>query len=120
MVSNNELRDWFERGVRRKAAYMVVCNTFNIGHFPIYVDHASSIRAVVNRYKDTPMTRVTEVYDLSAPMEEQIQESVTWRMPPVINVQLPAAFQARRTRERRVSHISVLHERRVQPERRVH
>jgi hypothetical protein len=118
MTSNNELRDWFERGVRRKAAYMVVCDTFNVGHFPIYVDHSSAIRSIVSRYNDTPMTKVLEVYDLQAPMEDQIQEPVTWRMPPMINVQLPAAFQARRSQERRVLHISVLHERRFQQERR--
>jgi hypothetical protein len=118
MTSNNELRNWFGRGAHRKAAYMLVCDTMNAGQFPVYVDHSSAIRAVVNRYKETPMTSVVEVYDLQAPMEEQIQEPVTWRMPPVLNVQLPAVFQARRSRERRVLQMSVLHDRRVRHERR--
>jgi len=118
VTSKNELRVWFERGVSRKAAYMLICDTFNVGHFPIYVDHSSALRANVNRYNDTPMTRVLEVYDLQAGMEEQIREAVTWRMPPVINVQLPAVFQARRSQERRQIHISVLYERRLHLERR--
>jgi hypothetical protein len=118
MTSNNVLRDWFKKGVLKNADYMLICDTFNVGHFPIYVDHASSVRATVNRYNDTPMTRVTEVYDLKAPMEEQIFQEATWRMPPTLNVQLPAVFQARRSQERRMLNISVLHERRVHHERR--
>ena len=118
MTTNNALRDWFKRGVHRKAAYMLICDTFNVGHFPIYVDHSSAIRATVNRYNDTPLTRVVEVYDLQAAMEEQIRETVAWRMPPVINVQLPTVFQARRSQERRVQHLSVLYERRLHLERR--
>jgi len=119
MPSNNVLRNWFKQGIRKKAAYMLVCDTFNVGHFPVYVENADSIRATVNRYNDTPMTRVTEVYDLSGPMEEQIFQDLTWRMPPVLNIRLPSVFQVRRSNDRRVMNISVLHDRRVNPERRV-
>lgn len=118
MTSRNQLRVWFERGVGKRAAYMLICDTFNVGHFPIYVDHSSALRAVVNRYNETPMTRVVEIYDLKAAMEEQIWEAVTWRMPPVSNVQLPAVFQARRSQERRQMHVTVLYERRLHRERR--
>lgn len=118
MTSRNELRVWFERGVSRKAAYMLICDTFKVGHFPIYVDHSSALRAVVNRYNDTPMTRVVEVYDLQADMEDQMQETLTWRMPASASVKLPAVFQARRSQERRQMHVSVLYDRRLHQERR--
>jgi hypothetical protein len=118
VTSRHQLMGWFERGVSRKAAYMLICDTFKVGHFPIYVDHSSALRAIINRYNDTPMTRVVEVYDLNAAMEEQLLETVTWRMPPVINVQLPTVFQARRSQERRQIHVTVLYDRRLHRERR--
>lgn len=74
------LRTWFDEGVKKKATHMVVvCDTFDHNDFPVYVMPGQDAREFAKDYNDEKkMSRVMEVYNLSADREEQLAASRTF------------------------------------------
>lgn len=65
------LRGWFDRGVERKARYMiVVCDTFNYEDYPVYCAADEYQERV--KSSTTNMQSVMEVYDLEMDREQQL------------------------------------------------
>jgi hypothetical protein len=63
-----ELREWFDAGKQKKAAYMiVVCDTFDWEDYPVYVGPNQNVQAKVAEYDGRNMQRIMEVYDLTKP-----------------------------------------------------
>jgi hypothetical protein len=80
MTSQQEISDWFDRGVSRQAKYMVVvCDTFDYEDYPCFAaTDDECLRKVEN---PGPAQRVMEVYDLTAPKGEQLAERRSMRLP---------------------------------------
>lgn len=80
MTTKAEIDDWFDRGVKQRAAYMlVVCDTFDHEDYPVFVMDAAACLA---KYKAPgEMQRVMEVYDLGADKGEQMRERRALRLP---------------------------------------
>lgn len=71
MTSIKMLREWFIRGMKEKAAYMlVVCDTFDYEDYPVYVAKGKDPHVAVSEYSKD-MQKVMEVYNLSKSWGEQ-------------------------------------------------
>ena len=80
MTTKAEIDDWFVRGEKQRAAYMlVVCDTFDYEDYPVY---AATAEECLAKYK-TPgeMQRVMEVYDLTADKAAQLREARAMHLP---------------------------------------
>jgi hypothetical protein len=80
MTTKQEIGSWFDAGVTKKSAFMiVVCDTFDHDDYPVYVESASDCLTKIK----TPgeMQRVMEVYDLTKDKDEQLSEQRAWNIP---------------------------------------
>lgn len=68
------IRQWFKEGVRQKATHMiVVVETFSHEDYPVYVKKGEDVKGIVaKKYSGQNMQSTMEVYNLSRPMDEQI------------------------------------------------
>lgn len=70
-ATREDLIQWFEAGVARKAIYMVViCDTYDHEDYPSYFASQNAARAKM--LNPGSMQRVMEVYDLTADMDMQM------------------------------------------------
>jgi hypothetical protein len=76
MTSKEEIRDWFQSGVRQGATHMIVaCDTFKYEDFPVYVHPGENPKTRSEEYNNPPnMLKLMEVYALHLDMEEQLAE----------------------------------------------
>jgi hypothetical protein len=80
-TTREDIQGWFERGVREQHEYLlVVTDTYDWEDYPVYVARAEQVTGQLAEYS-LNMQRVTEVYDLRAPMVEQLNEHRAWRVP---------------------------------------
>jgi hypothetical protein len=72
-ASKQDIREWFDKGVARKATHMlVICDTFDHEDYPVYVTSKEDAR---KRYQNPgAMERVMEVYNLSKDREQQLNK----------------------------------------------
>lgn len=85
MTTTRELlTQWFDAGVRDKAAFMIVAtDTFCHEDYPLYV-HAGGEKSVVDvalEVEHRIMSRVMEVYDLNGDRDAQITAERAWAIP---------------------------------------
>lgn len=76
MAQLNEIKDWFETGLKSKEGYthmLVVCDTFNYEDYPVYVKPSEDVKKVEEKYSKD-MQRVMEVYSLTASLDEQLSK----------------------------------------------
>lgn len=83
-MSQEELTEWFQRGLDEGATHMiVVCDTYDWDDFPVYVMPGEDARKKAFEYgvgKELPtgvnsnMSKVMEVYSLKLPLEDQRKE----------------------------------------------
>ena len=80
MTNTQLLDEWFERGLKQGAKYMlVICDTFDYEDYPSYADTAKECMA---KYREPgEMQKVMEVYDLRDDKQEQMNESRVLRLP---------------------------------------
>ncbi len=82
-ASKDEIREWFLRGVKAGARYMlVVCDTFDHDDYPSFVKPGVDVKAVVAGRNGHEMQRVMEVYDLTKDMDAQLAEFRAWNVGP--------------------------------------
>lgn len=84
MTTREEIGQWFDEGVAKGSAYMViVCDTFDWGDYPVYC----STEQVARQRTLSPgeMQRVMEVYDLSADKVEQLNKRRNWALSETRN-----------------------------------
>ena len=80
MTTKQEISSWFDRGVAQGARHMlVICDSFDHEDYPVFTETDEECFA---RYKSPgEMQRVMEVYDLTAPKAEQMNERRALRLP---------------------------------------
>lgn len=73
MTSPIQIGQWFDDGLARGAAFMVVVvDTFDHSDYPVYVSYSEDVHQVVARYHHHNMQRVIEVYDFTKPKQDQL------------------------------------------------
>ena len=88
MTTQAEIAGWFDRGIREGATHLIVaCDTFDYEDFPVYVAKGEDFYEVFGEYHIQPdkMLRVMEVYDLSKPKDEQLNQCKAWNLPPKLS-----------------------------------
>ncbi len=79
----HEIRAWVEEGLRNKCAFVVVLTDwFDYTDYPVYIRDAITFDEELKSNKDGIM----EVYDLSLPIESQLQEHRTFHPPETSKV----------------------------------
>ena len=79
MTTRDDISAWFDRGVKQGATHLVViCDTFDWDDYPSYVKPGENVQDLLN--KPGNMQRVMEVYNLSKPKEEQLNERRSWNL----------------------------------------
>ncbi len=79
MTTVTTIRGWLEHAIDQGATHMlVVCDTFDMDNYPVYVAPNESARKKVDEYHHKDMQGVIEVYDLSLDIEMQLQERRAW------------------------------------------
>jgi hypothetical protein len=87
MSTVEQIRVWFEEGVKEGANHMiVVCDTFSFDCHPVFVKPEDDFWKVHDSNDGPNMQQVMEVYDLKQPREEQLSERRCLRSPPRANV----------------------------------
>lgn len=80
MISKSEIESWFDHGVSLGARHMLVIgDTYDNSYYAIYTRTDKDCIACVNAPGE--MQRVTEVYDLRGPKNEQLEEKCVMRLP---------------------------------------
>lgn len=75
MITKEDLRDWFKRGVKKNYTHMIiVCDHFDYSDYPVYVGKHQNVRLIENEYDHKEMQSVMEVYNLKLDMEKQLNE----------------------------------------------
>lgn len=80
MTTQTEIAEWFDEGVAKGAAYMLVlCDTYDWDDYPVY---ASSADEATRRAKyPGEMQKLMEVYNLSMPRDEQLRQYRVMNLP---------------------------------------
>lgn len=81
-ASRAEIQSWFERGRGVAIHMLVVIDTFGHDDFPAYVYEGQDVHEKIDLYDDPDrMSKVMEVYDLNADMQEQLDLTRAWSVP---------------------------------------
>lgn len=81
-TTRDEIRQWFERGVAEgKIAMIVMCDTFDWGDYPVYVNAGQDTRALAKSLDGQNMQKLMEFYDLSIPAEPQLSAGRSFNFP---------------------------------------
>lgn len=74
-ASKDDLIFWFKKGVSQGATHMiVVCDTFDWAHFPVYVSPGEDVREVEKKYAESSGHKIMEVYKMAMGMSAQMNE----------------------------------------------
>ncbi len=68
------IKNWLNRADTDMTHMLVVCDTFDYDHYPVFVRKNESVDTVYKNYLQKDMQRVMEVYNLSMSIEEQLKE----------------------------------------------
>lgn len=99
-TSRNDISQWFDQGLQDKALFMIVAtDTFDCSDYPCYCMTAEKALSEYKRINEADMSKVMEVYDLSADKAGQMAETRAWRLPkapgPIGSMDaLAASFEA--------------------------
>lgn len=75
-TTKSEIREWLERGIGEGHTHcIVVCDSFDHSDYPVYVGKDESIHDIAAKYQGQNMQRIMEVYNLSLPLDEQLNET---------------------------------------------
>lgn len=75
MTSKDEISAWLKEGIRDgKTHVIVVCDTYDRSHYPVYVDATEDVHEVANRFNGINTQRIIEVYKLSLSIVDQLDE----------------------------------------------
>jgi hypothetical protein len=78
-TTQQEIREWLERGKREHAAFMlVVCDTFDWKDYPVYIKTKAELAPKAKSMHAPNMQKVMECYDLSIDFEQQLNEGRSW------------------------------------------
>lgn len=74
-ATREDIREWFEQGAKMHATHMVIMvDTFDWEDYPVFIMPGQDPRYEVSVRNGNNMQNVMEVYNLSLPMEPQLDE----------------------------------------------
>ena len=80
-VSQNQIRQWIERGIEMGATHViVVVDMFDHEDYPVFVKPNELVESRVSYYQRASMQDVMEVYNLSMDIEKQLNEYRAWHL----------------------------------------
>lgn len=83
-ATREDITRWFDEAKLDGAAFLIVAtDTFDWDDYPVHVKKAEDFWTTYELHnKESNMQRVMEVYDLSLPRLEQLEEPRAWHVPP--------------------------------------
>jgi hypothetical protein len=83
-ASREDISRWFDEAKLDGATHLIVAtDTFDYEDYPVHVKKVEDFwEAYKLHNKETNMQRVTEVYDMSLPKDEQMAAPRAWNLPP--------------------------------------
>ena len=84
-AGKEELREWFEYGVKNKHKYMLIVydqmEAPDDADSAYYADDKDEAWKLVGTFNNDPMSKIMEIYDLTMDMESQLAEKRVWNLP---------------------------------------
>ena len=81
-TTKQDIKGWFDRGVKEKQAYLiVVCDDFDHSDYPVYIGPDDDFYESYDGHNGKNMQRIMEVYDLKLDCESQLNEHRAFHMP---------------------------------------
>lgn len=75
MTTKEVIRHWLQEGIDNNRTHViVVCDTYDHEDCPVYVGKGENVTEIAAKYQGQNMQRIMEVYNLTLPLEEQINE----------------------------------------------
>lgn len=83
-ATKDDISRWFDEAKLDGAVFLLVAtDTFDWEDYPVHVKKVEDFWKTYDLYnKDTNMQRVTEVYDMNLPKDEQMAERRAVHFPP--------------------------------------
>lgn len=83
-ASKDEVSRWFDEAKLDGATHLIVAtDTFDHDDYPVHVRNTEDFWMTFDLHnKESNMQRVTGVYDMSLPKDEQVDEIRAWHTPP--------------------------------------
>jgi hypothetical protein len=79
-----DIKRWLDEAKAEGAKYLIVaCDTYDHEDYPVSCADAKECWEKYNEYNGKNMQSIMEVYDLSLPLDEQLNERRANHMPPV-------------------------------------
>ena len=73
MTTKNEIMSWFKRGIHDGKKWMIIiADTFSYENYPFYCDTREQVDEKCVDVENADMTRIMEVYNLTASRDYQI------------------------------------------------
>lgn len=68
MTAASRIIEWVKAGTKRKSYthVLIVCDTFDYEDYPVYVTDAQDVREIAAAHNGPNMTKLMEVYSLTA------------------------------------------------------
>lgn len=74
MTTTNDIKRWLAEAKKQKATHLIVAtDTFDWEDYPIYVLKGEDARKIFDETNGQNMQKVMEVYNLSLPLEPQLE-----------------------------------------------
>ncbi len=81
-ATRDEIMSWLSCARKKNKGFLiVVCDTFEYDDYPVYCIDEKECLEKYNEYNGKDMQRIMEVYDLSIPIEIQIDENRAFHLP---------------------------------------
>jgi hypothetical protein len=83
-ASRDDISGWFDEAKKRGSAFLIVaCDRFDYENFPVFVEKPEDFWVQFKLHSGpNTMQSVDEVYDISLPKDEQMNEFRAWHTPP--------------------------------------
>jgi hypothetical protein len=73
-TTKEDIQRWINNAPKKATHMIVVCDTFDWEDYPVYVLAGQDVNKVHNAHNGVNMQKVMEVYNLSMPIKNQLNE----------------------------------------------
>lgn len=81
-TTREDIKRWLAQAKEKGAKYMIVaCDTYDYEDYSVYCKDAKECNEKYAEYNGKNMQTIMEVYDLSLPLDAQLNEHRAWHMP---------------------------------------
>jgi hypothetical protein len=80
-ATRDDIRNWLQMGQQKGASHVIImCDTFDWSDYPVYVQAWQNVAGHITDLNNTSMQEIMEVYNLSLPIESQLNEKKAWNL----------------------------------------